>query len=277
MSCSLHQVAGLDRPSRISVNGVAIARDAIAREAQNHPAEKPVAAWQEAARALVIRELLLQEARRLEIGADPQSDDEGRRETEDEALIRQLIEREVQTPQADEAACRRYYQQNRNRFRSADLFEVRHILIAAADGDRKAGASAREHATRIIEQLRAEPSRFAELAEACSACPSGRSGGNLGQIGPGQTVPEFERALATLPVGEIAPEPVKTRYGLHVVLVERRIAGRELPFELVHARIRDWLAEKVRRTALAQYLAILAGRADIKGIALAAAGSPLVQ
>lgn len=277
MSCSLHQAAGLDRPSRIKVNGVAIDRDAIAREAQNHPAEKPLAAWQEAARALVIRELLLQEARRLEISAKPCSDDEGRRETDEEALIRQVIEQEVRTPTADEAACQRYYEQNRARFRSADLFEVRHILIAAPHDDRKARAVAAEQATRIIEELRADPSRFDELAQAYSACPSGQSGGNLGQIGPGQTVPEFERALGRSPVGEVAPQPVDTRYGLHVVRVDRRIAGRDLPFELVQERIRDWLDEKVRRTALAQYLSILAGRADIAGIALASAGSPLVQ
>ncbi len=277
MSCSLHQVVGLDRPVRIRVNGVAIDRDAIAREAQNHPAEKPLAAWHEAARALVIRELLLQEARRLEIAAEPCSDDEGRRETEEEALIRQVIEREVRTPKADEAACRRYYEHNRARFRSADLFEVRHILIAAPHGDRKARAAAAEQVKQIISELRAEPSRFDKLARAHSACPSGQSGGNLGQIGPGQTVPEFERALGTLPVGEVVPEPIETRYGLHVVRVDRRIAGRDLPFELVQERIHDWLDEKVRRTALAQYLTILAGRADIAGIALASAGSPLVQ
>jgi peptidyl-prolyl cis-trans isomerase C len=277
MSCSLHQAIGLDRPSRISVNGVTIAREAIAREAQNHPAEKPIAAWQEAARALVIRELLLQEARRLQIVAEPQSDGEGRRETEDEALIRQLIEREVRTPEADEATCLRYYEQNRSRFRSADLCEVRHILISAAPGAAQARMSARQQATQIIEILQREPSRFDELAQAHSACPSGQTGGSLGQIGPGQTVPEFERVLATLPVGDVSAEPVETRYGLHVVLVERRIEGRELPFDLVRDRIRDWLAERVERTALAQYLSILAGRAEIKGIALAGVSSPLVQ
>lgn len=277
MSCALQEVAGLDRPSRIRVNGVAIARDAIAREAQNHPAEKPIAAWQEAARALVIRELLLQEARRLKLAASPMSDGEGRRETTEEALVRQLLEQEVRTPKADDAICRRYYEQNRTRFRSADLFELRHILLAAPVGDRAARDTTRQKAAEIIDALRADPSRFGALAQAHSACASAMTGGHLGQIGPGQTVPEFESALADLPLGEVTPQPVETRYGLHVVLVERRICGRELPFELVRERIRDWLDEKVRRTALAQYVSILAGRAEITGIALASAASPLVQ
>ena len=89
-------------------------------------------------------------------------------------------------------------------------------------------------------------------------------------FGPGQTVPEFERALGRLSIGEIAPHPIETRYGFHVVLVERRIEGRELPFDMVRARIAVWLNEKVRRVAVQQYLAILAARADISGVDMSA-------
>jgi peptidyl-prolyl cis-trans isomerase C len=78
-------------------------------------------------------------------------------------------------------------------------------------------------------------------------------------------------------VGTIHPEPVQTRYGLHVVAVDRRIEGRDLPFELVQDRIAEWMGEKVRRAAIRQYVSILAGRADIQGIDLEAASSPLVQ
>jgi peptidyl-prolyl cis-trans isomerase C len=277
MSCSLQQLTGLDRPRRVSVNGVAIAREDIARETQNHPADKPLAAWQAAARALVVRELLLQEAQRLKIVAEPLADTEGRRETEPEAQIRQLIAGQVQTPQADEEACRRYYQSNRKRFRSGDLFEARHILLAAAPSDAKARAESRNQAKQIIDELKRDPHRFAALAEAMSVCPSSKVGGSLGQIGPGQTVPEFERALSTIAVGEVAEEPLETRYGIHVVVVDRRIEGRELPFEQVRERIAEWLTEKVRRTAIAQYLSILAGRAEIEGVEIAASPSPLVQ
>jgi peptidyl-prolyl cis-trans isomerase C len=266
MSCSLHQLTDTDRPSRVSVNGVAIARDAIAREAQHHPAAKPILAWQEAARALIVRELLLQEARRLNIEAQPIADEKDRRETEDEALIRQLVDAEVVTPQADESVCRRYYEQNRKRFRSAELCEARHILLAAAPNDSKARLAAKADAGRIIAELRRDPSRFAALAEALSACPSAKCGGNLGQIGPGQTVPEFEKALATLPVGETGPEPVESRYGIHVVILDRRIEGCELPFEAVRDRIASYLMECARRRATAQYIARLVTRAEIAGI-----------
>ena len=255
----------------VSVNGVVIPRAAIAQETQHHPAIKPLDAMKAATAALVVRELLLQEARRLGIPAEPASDDEGRRETEEEALVRGLVEREVRTPEADDAACRRFYEQNRRRFRSPDLHEARHILIPANEAD---GA---EVAAAILARLTVAPAEFGELALAHSACPSGKTDGNLGQIGPGQTVPEFEEALARIAVGTIHPEPVRSRFGLHIVALDRRIEGRDLPFELVRDRIAEWMAEKVRRVAIQQYVSILAGRADIQGIDLAAATSPLVQ
>lgn len=261
----------------IRVNGVVISRAAIARETQNHPASKPIDAWLAAARALVVRELLLREARRLQMVPHPIVDGEGRRETDEEALVRALVEIEVKTPTADESACRRYYDANRKRLRTPDLYEVRHILLAAASGRSEDRRLAHQRADAIIAALKRDPSAFGDFARHQSACPSAQAGGNLGQIGPGQTVPEFERALATSPVGEPAPEPVETRYGFHVIRVDRRIDGRDLPFEMVRSRIAHWLDQKVRRVAIRQYIGMLAGRAEIAGITIDASASPLVQ
>ena len=187
----------------MSVNGVVIRHDEISREAQNHPAATPIAAWTAAARALAVRELLLQEARRIVVDAEPLTDGEGRTETAEEASIRALVEREVSTPTPDEAACRRYYQHNLQRFRSADLYEAAHILIAARPGDRAAYAAARTEAEAVTVALRDAPERFAELARAHSACPSKAVGGNLGQLSPGDTAPEFDAALCAMTPGEI--------------------------------------------------------------------------
>ena len=265
--------AKLPRPKPISVNGVTIPRAAIARETQNHPATKPVEAWMAAARALVVRELLLQEARRVGIAPSPLTDAEGRRETDEEALVRQLVDEEVKTPEPDEESCRRVFARNRARFRSADLFAVRHILLAAAPGDSEARRRARHEAEALLSKLQAAPDTFARLAQACSACPSAAQGGNLGQISRGQTVPEFEEALATLE----GPGIVETRYGFHVVVVDQRLPGRDLPFEVVHARIAEWLNARARHAAIRQYISILAGSASITGIDLGVGQSPLVQ
>lgn len=268
---------GAGRPRRpirkfvaVSVNGVTIPSADIARETQHHQASDPDVAWDLAARALALRELLGQEADRLGIEAEPIEDGEGRRETPQEARLRALVDREVVVPRADEAACRRFYEANRGRFRSPTLFEAAHILLPKGEG-------ARERAAAIVAELQAHPGRFAALAEAHSACPSSKQGGNLGQVGPGQTVPEFEAALAKLPVGTVAAQPVESRYGLHVVRVDRRIEGRVLPFGLVRERIADYLEEAVQRRALQQYVAILAGRAKLTGVEFGASNGPLVQ
>lgn len=263
-------------PKIVSVNGVVIPREDIARETQNHPATTPLDAWRAAARALAIRELLRQEADRLAVSAEPQEDEEGRRETSDEARMRALIDREVITPTADDQACRRIYDQHPQKFAAPTLFEARHILLAAPR-DAAGRAEARKRAETLIAQLQDDPSLFAAFAQSVSACPSREVGGNLGQISRGQTAPEFEAALERIEPGRIHPEPVETRYGFHIVLVERRIDGRKPPFEIVRARIAAWLEECARRQALRQYVSLLSGRADIRGIAFDGAQSPLVQ
>jgi len=265
-SCDLKSPKISAKPRAVSVNGVTIPREDIARETQNHAAPTPIEAWKQAARALVVRELLMQEAKRLGVVAEPVKDGEGRRETDDEAAMRALMEREVVTPVADEAACRRYYDNNLAKFRSADLFEARHILLPVDPKDKAGRSVTLEMARAALAELKQSPERFSDMAAAISACPSGKTGGSLGQIGPGQTVPEFEKALASLAVGSLAPEPVETRYGFHIVWLDRRIKGRELPFEMVEERIAGWLNEKVRRVAVQQYLTILSERASIEGI-----------
>jgi len=269
MSCTARSAAITAKAAIVSVNGVVVPRDTIAREVQHHPAPNPAAGWKEAARALAVRELLLQEARRNGVSAEPLSDAGGRRETEAEASIRALIESEIKVPKPDTGTCRRYYEQNRRRFRSPNIYEAAHILIAASAGDSEAYARAREQARVVLSELRERPERFAELARNVSACSSAAQGGNLGQIAGGQTTPEFEQALKTLVPGSLCTEPVATRYGFHIIWLERRLEGRELPFEAVATKIASYLAESVRRRAIAQYVARLASRAEIAGIDLA--------
>jgi len=270
MTCSGHQ-AVLPKGHGVRVDGVAIPRDLIARETQYHPSRTPIESWKHAARALVIRELLLREAGRLGVSAEPIADGDGRRETDDEAIIRMLVAREVRTPTADSAACRRYYEQNRQRFRTPDIHEAAHILFAASKADAAGYARARAAAEAAVAVLRDHAEQFAALAAAHSACPSASQGGNLGQITPGQTTPEFERALFALAPGMIAPQPVATRYGFHIIRLDRKHEGREPPFELVADRIAEYLSECVQRRALAQYIARLASAARIEGIDLATA------
>jgi len=262
----------------VFVNGIELSDHAINAELQYHPAGSVEEARAAAARALVVRELLLQAAEQRGIvrpdALEGQTDE---RETKDEALIRTLLAREVKTPEPDEATCRRFYDSNQKRFRSPDLFEAAHILFPADPEDADATARAKQQAAAALGEVLAAPQRFADLARELSACSSAAHGGNLGQISRGQTVPEFETFLFNIEEGQTCPVPVKTRFGYHVLRLNRRIEGRQLPFEVVRDKIADYLREHVWRRAISQYLQLLVGQAEIRGIELNGASTPLVQ
>lgn len=262
--------AVMPAPVPVRVNGHLIAEAEIAQEMQHHPAPSMEEARHRATEALVLRRLLLEEAGQLGLAGD--AEDLG-----DDPRIAALLECEIRVPEPDEAACRRYYDNNRAKFRSPDEYQARHILIACAPEDLAARDAAKAKADRLIATLQAEPDSFGALAVAYSACPSRNQGGSLGALIRGDTVPEFETYVFSLKDGELCPLPVETRYGVHVIALDRKIVGEQLPYEVVRERIAEYLRQRSYQTATRQYLMLLAGRARIEGFAIAAADSPLVQ
>jgi peptidyl-prolyl cis-trans isomerase C len=73
-----------------------------------------------------------------------------------------------------------------------------------------------QQAQSLMEQVK-NGANFADLARQHSRCPSSRAGGDLGQFGRGQMVPEFEQAAFDNPVGALVG-PVRTQFGYHLVL-----------------------------------------------------------
>ncbi len=261
----------------VMVGGVEISPAAIAAEAQNHPAGDAEEAWQSAAEALAIKHMLLAEAERLGIGPSEVKDAEGRRLVDEDARIETLLAQEITVPEANEAEARRFYALNLDRFASEALVEAEHILLSASPDDALAYNMALSEARRLIRKLESDPKCFARLARKFSACPSKEQGGNLGQIGKGQTVAEFEEALFALGAGELCGEPVRTRFGVHVIRAGRRAESQQLPFEAVANSIRSYLEEASYRRAAAQYIAVLASRTAVEGLEFPVAQGPLVQ
>jgi peptidyl-prolyl cis-trans isomerase C len=237
----------------VTVNGIEIA------VGSDEPAELAAA-----------RELLRQRA--VEAGlldGETADDDEiGQR-------IEALLAREVVTPSPDEEECRRYYESHQREFQSGDLVHVRHILFQVTPHVNVPQIRAR--AEQALNELLAEPARFDALARELSNCPSGQQGGNLGQIGRGDTVPEFEKAVFKFGASGILRDIVKTRHGFHIVAVDQSIPGKPLPFEFVREQIAERLRTQVEEKAMRQYVSVLAARAEITGVDLDAASSPLVQ
>jgi len=118
-----------------------------------------------------------------------------------------------------------YYDQHRDEYRVPEEVKVSHILIKTpapgADGkvDDKAVEAARVKAEDVLKQVRSGGD-FAKLAEKYSDDPgSAKSGGSLGFIGRGRTVPEFEKAAFSLPKGQVS-DLVKSSFGFHIIRVE---------------------------------------------------------
>jgi len=279
-SCESHGCSGGPEPlmppppafGDVLVNGVEITPEAIAHEIQHHPAPDAETAWTEAARALAVRELLLQEARRLGFAAVPDEDEAGRAEEEEDALIRQLLDEEVQPASPGEEECLRYYQANEQRFRTPDLFDSAHILIEPEADDEAAWGAAEQKARLLAEQVGDDPAAFAAAARAHSGCASGQQDGSLGQIRRGELVPSVQAGLEALDDGETGREPVRSKFGWHVLRLQRRIPGQTLPFEAVKAKIADMLEARSWSVESARYIVALAERNEIEGIVIGATG-----
>ena len=237
----------------VTVNGIAV----------------EVAQWPSPTVAAV-RELLRQRAVALGFLAQEIIDDD-----EIGAAIERLLSEEVVVPSPTEAECQRYYDTHLKEFWSGDLVHARHILFQVTPST--SVPEIRGRAERTLSELLAEPDKFAAAARELSNCPSGQQGGNLGQIARGDTVPEFEQAIFRLGANGILRHLVKTRHGFHIVAVDQSIPGERLSFEAVRERISERLKGGVEERALRQYVSILTGQAEIVGVELAGADTPLVQ
>lgn len=258
-SCSKshsHENAPSAALPEITVNGVSITESDLANELQYHQNPNFELVVQQAGQALVVKELLMARAKVLNLFS----------ETDPEELVLQkLIASEVTTENPTEQDCVRYFENNPERFTSDPLIEADHILLAAAKDDIPGREVAKRKSHEIISQLKLDPLLFPVLAKEFSACPSKETGGSLGQLSKGQTVPEFEKQINRLPTG-IADKPIESRYGCHVVNITRKIEGKALEYDMVSDKVKGYLTHRASHLAIQAYIQSLIEAADIQGI-----------
>jgi peptidyl-prolyl cis-trans isomerase C len=270
----------MEQATPLCINHTLIAPAAIAAELEWHESEAA------ARTALAVRELLRQRA--LELGLLTVAADAAADAAEDDgaafdAALEQLLAQEVALPQAGEDECRRYYAAHADaEFCVGELVSASHILFASSE--RVPLNALRARAEQVLREVRAHPARFADAATANSNCPSAAVGGSLGQLGRGDSVPEFEQALFDPSARQqnaaatgILPTLVNTRYGFHIVRIDCRVPGQVLPFEAVQQQIAHKMQQAVFAKAFQQYIRLLAGAATITGAELDATSNPLVQ
>jgi len=198
------------------------------------------------------------------------------------AAIEAVLEAEVHSPEPGAEECRRHYEAHKPRFVVGQALHVRHILFAVTPGvPVNALAQRAEAALLELSRQGVLSERFEQLAVELSNCPSSAQGGDLGWITPQDCAPELAKALflqndAIQAVG-LHPRLVHSRFGLHIVEVLERQDGRLPEFAELQAQIGARLALQSQATALRQYMQLLVGQAEVEGVELEGAGTPLVQ
>jgi peptidyl-prolyl cis-trans isomerase SurA len=135
-------------------------------------------------------------------------------------------------------------------------YDVSQILIARdRNGTDEDAAAARALAESLREQLVAGGD-FAALATEHSNDPSRRNGGNMGEFRRGQLPPDFEREVLSLAEGELSPV-FESRFGYHIVRLERRWEEPSIDVEAVREQIYGELQEEKSNREITRYMAQL--------------------
>ena len=155
---------------------------------------------------LVAQKLFLLDAQKNLLEAEAEFQAQLKRAKES-LLTEYAIRKAIAKADVKEEEVRAFYDENTDKFTQGETVNASHILVETE-----------EEAARIAAELAAGDKTFEEAATAYSSCPSKEAGGNLGEFGRGQMVPEFEEAAFSMEVGTVSA-PVKTQFGYHLILV----------------------------------------------------------
>lgn len=144
----------------------------------------------------------------------------------------------------DDEEAKAFYEANPQHFQKGETISAKHILV---DDEEKCQA--------ILEEIKGGKA-FEEAAKEYSTCPSSAKGGDLGEFGKGQMVPEFEQAAYAAEIGEIVG-PVKTQFGYHLIKVEKKSEASVVSYEEAEQQIKRNLTQQKQNMAYSEKLAEL--------------------
>ena len=178
--------------------------------------------------------------------------------------IQELLKQEVHDKvSVTPTEVRAYYADNPAEFRVSEEVCARHILIKvppeATEVQRKEALRAINEAAERIRKGEA----FKEVAKDVSQDGSASDGGNLGYLGRGVMVPEFEEVAFSLEEGKVSGV-VETQFGYHLIKVEERRSASTIPFDEIKAGIEQMLKRRKAESRGQEYIVNLKAEADIE-------------
>nr|MBQ8890857.1 peptidylprolyl isomerase [Clostridia bacterium] len=142
-----------------------------------------------------------------------------------------------------EGELRDYYEKSLDRLGGGATVNASHILV-----------DTEEQALEILGKIKSGELSFEDAAMQFSSCPSGERGGNLGDFSEGQMVPEFDRAVFSMEVGEITEVPVRTQFGYHLIKLNSKNEAQVPSFEEIEPQLREALLNEKRHEAYGRHI-----------------------
>ncbi len=180
--------------------------------------------------------------------------DELEEQIKGELMVQKLVEEKLEAlPEIDEEQAEAFYEERKEQFQRGESAEVRHILVKVEEGADEATLEKKKAEAEELRDKLEEGADFAELAKEHSECGSAASGGNLGVVEKGRTVPAFEQAAFSQEPGKIGPV-VKSKFGYHIIEVLDKNEAGTLPFEDVKEDIMNYLARQQEQEVVENYI-----------------------
>ena len=156
----------------------------------------------------------------------------------EELLIDYAAEKAISNVNVSDADVTKYYEENLDKFTQGETVNASHILV-----------DSEELALDVLSKINSGEMSFEAAASEYSSCPSKANGGNLGDFGRGQMVPEFDSAVFAMQVGEVTSTPVKTQFGYHLIKLVSKSEAAPVAFEEVREELYGMLLNEKRRGA----------------------------
>ena len=156
----------------------------------------------------------------------------------EELLIDYAAEKVLSQVNVTDKDLEAYYEENKDKFMTEEGVNASHILV-----------DTEEAALEILASIKSGEITFEEAASKHSSCPSGKNGGNLGDFGRGQMVPEFDTAVFEMQVGEVTETPVKTQFGYHLIKLNSKHEAKPMSLNDVREDLYKMLHTEKSRAA----------------------------
>ena len=185
---------------------------------------------------LINKKLFLADAAKNLYEYDPKFKAEFHRMRE-EMLANFAIAKAVESVKVTDEEAKAFFEENKSELMSGETVNASHILVATE-----------EEANEILAKINAGEISFEDAARAHSSCPSSEQGGNLGEFGRGQMVPEFDSACFEMVPGEVRG-PVKTQFGFHLIKLNAKNEAKPIEFSEIADQIKQKLMSDKQQAA----------------------------